>query len=193
VTYRWKFPWLMSIRHQVSLFFMSLFIIYSLFFILYSLLFILYSLFFILYSLFVILYSLFFILYSLFFILYSLFFILYSLFSILLIDVFCRQLVFGMPLKRILQYYAIIFISLPFIYIFLRRVRFGLHTKWIGFTDVDEFLFIPKVPGQPVPSLTKFLANFSDVGGVMVDRINFGPNGHKTRPPGLVIESYTKR
>lgn len=70
---------------------------------------------------------------------------------------------------------------------------FGLHTKWIGFTDVDEFLFIPKVPGQPVPSLTKFLANFSDVGGVMVDRINFGPNGHKTRPPGLVIESYTKR
>eukprot|EP00026_Physarum_polycephalum_P006538 Phypoly_transcript_06586.p1 GENE.Phypoly_transcript_06586~~Phypoly_transcript_06586.p1 ORF type:complete len:567 (+),score=80.28 Phypoly_transcript_06586:177-1703(+) len=70
---------------------------------------------------------------------------------------------------------------------------FGLRTTWIGFTDVDEFLFIPKAPGQPVPSLTKFLTNFSDVGGVMVDRINFGPNGHKTRPPGLVIESYTKR
>lgn len=80
-----------------------------------------------------------------------------------------------------------------FIFFYLHYFRFGLHSKWVGFIDVDEFLFIRKVPGQPVPSLTKFLANFSDVGGVMVDRLNFGPNGHKLRPSGLVIESYTKR
>jgi len=67
------------------------------------------------------------------------------------------------------------------------------QANWIAYIDVDEFLFIPKTPGQPIPSLTKFLTNFSDVGGVMVDRINFGPNGHKRRPSGLVIENYTKR
>jgi len=59
--------------------------------------------------------------------------------------------------------------------------------------DVDEFLFIPKTPGQPNPSLVTFLADFSDFGGVVVDRINFGPDGHTKRPSGLVIENYKTR
>jgi len=78
---------------------------------------------------------------------------------------------------------------------------FGKHTKWIGFIDVDEFLFIPKsntsnslqIQPSPFPSIVTLLEGFEEYGAVMVDRINFGPNGHKTRPPGLVIENYTKR
>jgi len=70
--------------------------------------------------------------------------------------------------------------------------NYGSQTKWMGFIDVDEFMFMPK-KGERFPSIVDLLKEFEDFGGVMVDRVNFGPNGHIKRPPGLVIENYTQR
>jgi len=71
-------------------------------------------------------------------------------------------------------------------------MEYGRGSKWMAFIDVDEFLFIPR-RNEEYPSIVELLKDFEDFGGVMVDRVNFGPNGHIKRPPGLVIENYTKR
>lgn len=60
--------------------------------------------------------------------------------------------------------------------------------RWIGFIDVDEFLFSP--PGVPVSEL---LRHYEEAPGVVVHRAEFGTSGHRTRPPGLVTESYLHR
>jgi hypothetical protein len=60
--------------------------------------------------------------------------------------------------------------------------------RWIAFMDIDEFLFSPT--GTPVPEV---LRQFEHLAGLGVPWALFGPSGHKTRPPGLVIESYTVR
>lgn len=60
--------------------------------------------------------------------------------------------------------------------------------RWIAFMDIDEFLFSPT--GAPVPEV---LRPFEDLPGLGVPWALFGPSGHKTRPPGLVIENYTVR
>jgi hypothetical protein len=59
--------------------------------------------------------------------------------------------------------------------------------RWVAFIDLDEFLFSPRL--RPVPEL---LARFEDVPGVGVPWGQFGTSGHKTPPPGLVIENYTQ-
>jgi hypothetical protein len=61
-------------------------------------------------------------------------------------------------------------------------------SRWIGFIDVDEFLFSPV--GRPLPDV---LAEFEEFSGVEVSRYDFGPSGHRTKPDGLVIESYLYR
>jgi hypothetical protein len=63
-----------------------------------------------------------------------------------------------------------------------------LDSRWIAFIDIDEFLFSPI--GDPV---SEILREFESAPGVGVNRVPFGPSGHKTRPPGLVIESYLRR
>jgi hypothetical protein len=60
--------------------------------------------------------------------------------------------------------------------------------RWIGFIDVDEFLFSPT--GRPLPDV---LAGFEQFSGVEVSRLDFGPSGHGARPAGMVIESYVLR
>jgi Glycosyltransferase family 92 len=60
--------------------------------------------------------------------------------------------------------------------------------RWIGFIDVDEFLFSPA--GGTVADL---LRGFEQAPGVTVHRAEFGTSGHRTRPPGLVIENYLHR
>jgi hypothetical protein len=57
--------------------------------------------------------------------------------------------------------------------------------RWIAFLDVDEFLFSPT--GKPVSEL---LVDYEQWPAVCVSRANYGSSGHKTKPPGLVIESY---
>jgi hypothetical protein len=61
-------------------------------------------------------------------------------------------------------------------------------TRWLGFIDVDEFLFSPT--DRPLPDV---LAGFEEFSGVEVSRLDFGPSGHEARPDGLVIESYLTR
>jgi hypothetical protein len=61
-------------------------------------------------------------------------------------------------------------------------------SRWIAFIDVDEFLFSPA--GRP---LSDVLSRYERWPGVGVNRVTFGTSGHERRPPGLVIESYTRR
>ena len=63
-----------------------------------------------------------------------------------------------------------------------------LDSRWISFIDIDEFLFSPT--GTPVAEI---LRDYESSPGVGVNRVPFGPSGHGTRPPGLVIENYVRR
>jgi hypothetical protein len=66
---------------------------------------------------------------------------------------------------------------------FLREHRDA--SRWAAFIDTDEFLFSPT--RAPVPEL---LRQYEEWPGVAINRVNFGPSGHRTQPHGLVIESY---
>lgn len=61
-------------------------------------------------------------------------------------------------------------------------------TRWLGFIDVDEFLF-------PVAadSLPEVLHGFEDVAGVSVNWVSYGSNGHDKQPDGFVIDNFTDR
>ena len=68
-------------------------------------------------------------------------------------------------------------------------LRWHRHdSRWIAFIDVDEFLFSPT--GRPLPEV---LADYEDWPGVAVAWVMLGTGGHRTRPPGLVIENYLRR
>jgi hypothetical protein len=60
--------------------------------------------------------------------------------------------------------------------------------RWIAFIDTDEFLFA--ATDRP---LRDVLAEYEEAPGVGVCRAFFGPSGRRTKPPGLVIESYLTR
>jgi hypothetical protein len=60
--------------------------------------------------------------------------------------------------------------------------------RWIAVIDLDEFLFSPT--GKPV---SEVLRAFEVFPGVVANLVNFGTGGHREKPPGLVIESYTYR
>jgi glycosyl transferase family 92 len=62
------------------------------------------------------------------------------------------------------------------------------ESRWIGFIDVDEFLFSPT--GKRLPEV---LAGFEQFSGVEVCRLEFGPAGHRAKPEGTVIENYPLR
>ena len=64
----------------------------------------------------------------------------------------------------------------------VRRTR--KRTKWLALVDADEFLFSPKgkTPEQ--------LQNYEEFPGLGVNWVMFGPNGHKVRPTGLVMDNY---
>jgi hypothetical protein len=59
--------------------------------------------------------------------------------------------------------------------------------RWVAVIDTDEFLFSPA--GQ---SLAEVLADYEEWPGVGVNRLTFGTSGHRTKPEGLVIESYLR-
>lgn len=62
------------------------------------------------------------------------------------------------------------------------------RTRWAAFIDVDEFLFSPT--GKTVAEVLRL---YEDHAGVIVNWQCYGSSGHKNRPEGLTIESYTKR
>lgn len=61
-------------------------------------------------------------------------------------------------------------------------------SEWCAFIDADEFLY--PVTGD---SITDVLDEVSSAPAVAVHWLNFGSNGHETRPQGLSIESFTRR
>ncbi len=60
--------------------------------------------------------------------------------------------------------------------------------EWVGFLDADEFVVVRD--GRSVP---EFLAGFPDAPGVALHWYQYGSAGHERRPPGRVIEAYTRR
>jgi hypothetical protein len=68
----------------------------------------------------------------------------------------------------------------------LRWHRFD--SRWIAFIDVDEFLFSPT--GGAV---SEVLGDYECWPAVGVNWAVFGTGGHRTKPEGLVIESYLLR
>jgi hypothetical protein len=68
----------------------------------------------------------------------------------------------------------------------LRHHREG--SRWIAFIDLDEFLFSPTM--RPVPEI---LRDYEDAPAVGINRATFTMCGHKTKPPGLVLENYRTR
>jgi hypothetical protein len=64
----------------------------------------------------------------------------------------------------------------------------GEESRWIGFFDIDEFVFSPTY--RPVSDV---LTGYEQWPGVCVNLPRFGTSGHLTRPQGLVIENYTVR
>lgn len=66
--------------------------------------------------------------------------------------------------------------------------NFGAEFEWFVFVDVDEFV----VPTR-ASSIQQALSSFAGAAAVYVPRVQFGTNGHRVRPAGLVIESYVRR
>jgi hypothetical protein len=60
--------------------------------------------------------------------------------------------------------------------------------RWMAFLDIDGFLLSPT--GQKV---SEVLTEYEPWPGVGVHWLNFGNSGHRTKPPGLVIENYLHR
>jgi hypothetical protein len=61
-------------------------------------------------------------------------------------------------------------------------------SRWIAFIDTDEFLFSPI--GKALPEA---MIDYEGCAGVAVNWATFGSSGHRTKPPGLVIENYLYR
>lgn len=59
------------------------------------------------------------------------------------------------------------------------------RTKWLAVVDADEFLFSPK------GSMPDQLKAYERYPGVCANWVMFGPNGHDSRPAGLVMDNYT--
>jgi hypothetical protein len=66
--------------------------------------------------------------------------------------------------------------------------RHGADSRWIAFIDLDEYLFSPT--GKPLPEI---LRDYEEHPGVLANWAIFGSSGHRTKPPGLVIENYLRR
>ena len=58
---------------------------------------------------------------------------------------------------------------------------------WLVFIDIDEFLF-----SELSDNIRPILARFKNFATLKIPRFEFGPNGHKEKPSGLVIENYTR-
>jgi Glycosyltransferase family 92 len=65
---------------------------------------------------------------------------------------------------------------------------YGDEARWIGFFDVDEFVFSPTY--LPV---SEVLRDYERWPGVCVNLPRFGTSGHREPPDGLVIENYLTR
>jgi hypothetical protein len=65
---------------------------------------------------------------------------------------------------------------------------YGDEARWIGFFDIDEFLFSPTYR-----AVSEVLPDYERWPGVCVNLPRFGTSGHREPPEGLVIENYLTR
>lgn len=66
--------------------------------------------------------------------------------------------------------------------------NYGHMVQWLGFIDVDEFLYPAKAN-----SLLDILADSDDLESLSIYWNMFGTSGHVGKPDGLVTESFTQR
>jgi len=67
--------------------------------------------------------------------------------------------------------------------------NFGKHSRWIGFIDIDEFI----VPKTTNGDLAAFLKDYEDYGGLGMNWLIFGSNGHLKKPVLSQLESFLLR
>jgi hypothetical protein len=67
--------------------------------------------------------------------------------------------------------------------------KYGSLCKWIAFIDADEFI----VPKTFTGNLPDFLVPYERFGGLGINWLVFGSNGHADKPVASQIESYTRR
>jgi hypothetical protein len=67
--------------------------------------------------------------------------------------------------------------------------KYGSLCKWMGFIDADEFI----VPKTFTGNLPDFLIPYERFGGLGINWLVFGSNGHVQKPSTLQMESYTRR
>ena len=67
--------------------------------------------------------------------------------------------------------------------------KYGAFCKWIAFIDADEFI-VPKTSNGNLP---EFLLPYEPYGGLGINWLVFGSNGHIEKPAAPQIESYTRR
>ena len=61
--------------------------------------------------------------------------------------------------------------------------------QWLAFIDVDEFIVAKTLNGN----LPEFLTQYEKYGGLGINWLVFGSNGHIDKPNGSQIDSFTKR
>lgn len=70
--------------------------------------------------------------------------------------------------------------------------RYRKNTRYIGFVDLDEFVY--PIKGNNIKDFVhNTLLKYSQAGGVCIPWYNYGTSGIKTAPQGLVIENYLQR
>jgi hypothetical protein len=67
--------------------------------------------------------------------------------------------------------------------------NFGRNCQWIGFIDTDEFIVAKTTYGD----LQAFLKDYKDYGGLGINWLVFGSNGHEKKPGRPQLESFTMR
>lgn len=64
----------------------------------------------------------------------------------------------------------------------------GACSAWTAFIDLDEF-----INPFAFDSIPEWLGTLGSASAVAIQWLNFGPAGHETPPPGLLIEAYPLR
>ncbi len=70
------------------------------------------------------------------------------------------------------------------------RINHAPQFTWVAFIDIDEFI-MPRAGGSIRDILMR--RAYQPYAQILLQWLVFGPSGHRTRPHGLVIESYTRR
>ena len=71
--------------------------------------------------------------------------------------------------------------------------KYKKECKYLTFIDCDEFLYTTDKSKDLKHSIKSFFRHNPNTGGLAINWLMFGDNGHTTTPKGLCIESFTKR